>query len=209
MKKVVFAFARMNPPTKGHQLVIDKIVSISKEKGAEPFLFLSKSFDGKRNPLPYDYKVKIVKKFFPEVKVQDVKEINDPYKAILWLKEKGYTHIYFIAGSDRIGNYKSMKKYFQDDFKEFEIISAGERNADSDDVDGISASKMRTFVKVNDFSSFRKGLPKRATEKDAFDIYNQIKNHLNENLDEYFKNLLEEFLNEKEINKKLSPFLVS
>jgi hypothetical protein len=50
-------------------------------------------------------------------------------------------------------------------FKSVEVISAGERDPDADGASGMSASKLREFAAKNDFSSFRKGIPR--TLKDA------------------------------------------
>ena len=40
-KTAVMAFGRLNPPTKGHQLLVDNLEKVAKQVGGEPMLFLS------------------------------------------------------------------------------------------------------------------------------------------------------------------------
>ena len=55
-KEVFFAFGRMNPPTVGHEKLIEKL---SKTAGGSAYrVYLSQSTDPKSNPLPYKEKVK-------------------------------------------------------------------------------------------------------------------------------------------------------
>ena len=56
-RTAVLAFGRMNPPTRGHQLIIDKINDTARMYGGTPMLFLSHSNDSKKNPLSYDIKL--------------------------------------------------------------------------------------------------------------------------------------------------------
>ena len=41
---VIFSFARMNPPTQGHLLLMKKLVELGKKHNAVPLLFLSSFF---------------------------------------------------------------------------------------------------------------------------------------------------------------------
>ena len=61
-KNVFFTFGRMNPPTIGHGLLIDKLASMSNRN---PYrIYLSQSQDSKKNPLSYNDKVKFSRKMF-------------------------------------------------------------------------------------------------------------------------------------------------
>ena len=61
----VFTFGRFNPPTIGHEKVID---AVAKEQGKNPgapmYVFPSHSNDPKKNPLPHALKVAYMKKMF-------------------------------------------------------------------------------------------------------------------------------------------------
>lgn len=196
-EKIVFTFGRMNPPTSGHQILIDKIVSEAKKHDALPVVFLSRSVDKKKNPLPFDVKIRFARKFFPEVTFIDDPNIKTPINAFTWIANEGFKEVYFLAGSDRLAGYKEIAERNKTRFDVVELINAGDRDPDADDASGMSASKMRGFVKVGDYASFRKGMPKRATEKDAQELYRLLGDILNEGLDELLENFLGEMLNEE------------
>ena len=66
------AFGRMNPPTAGHEAVVKKIHSVSKEHGGDHTLILSHSQATKdgSNPLPPDVKLKHAKRAFPGTNIR-------------------------------------------------------------------------------------------------------------------------------------------
>ena len=70
MKKIVLAFGRMNPPTTGHQKLVNKIKSVARKHRATPALYLSHSQDKKKNPLSYDDKVRFATKAFGNIVTQ-------------------------------------------------------------------------------------------------------------------------------------------
>ena len=61
-KHIAFTFGRFNPPTIGHEKLINKVASV----GANEYIIVpSGSFDNKKNPLKVDDKVRIMKSMFP------------------------------------------------------------------------------------------------------------------------------------------------
>ena len=68
-KHGVMAFGRMNPPTAGHEQVVNKVHEVAKEHKAEHNVILSHSQDAKKNPLPVDKKVQHAKHAFPGTNV--------------------------------------------------------------------------------------------------------------------------------------------
>ena len=63
MKKVYATFGRLNPPTIGHELLINKVSKVASRNRADAFIFPSGSQDAKKNPLEYDEKIKYMKKY--------------------------------------------------------------------------------------------------------------------------------------------------
>ena len=181
MKKIVIIFGRFNPPTTGHELLVDKSFRHAKKLGAEYAIFTSKSNDPKKNPLSIDDKIKFMKLSFPKHKNRihhpDVIGIRTPAEVLEWLSENGYEELHFVVGSDRVKSFEgminSMQKKGYTKFKRVVVVSAGERDPDSDDVSGMSASKMRGFVKKGDFDSFTKGTPMNS--KDAKKMFDKLK----------------------------------
>ena len=62
---VVFAFGRLNPPTIGHQKLIERIITIAKRVKGLPVLYVSASQDKVKNPLTVKQKVAYLKKVYP------------------------------------------------------------------------------------------------------------------------------------------------
>ena len=61
-KTIFFTFGRMNPPTTGHEKLMNEL---SKKSGRNPYrVFLSQSSDNKKNPLDYIIKSKLSESFF-------------------------------------------------------------------------------------------------------------------------------------------------
>jgi hypothetical protein len=101
MPMATFCFGRMNPPTVGHRKVIQQTVELGKEHA---YIFASSKHDPKSDPLEYEVKTEFIKKIHPDYSNFMVTEyVSDPWKAACWLYDRGYRHITFVAGSDRLG----------------------------------------------------------------------------------------------------------
>ena len=171
---VVISFGRMNPMTNGHEKLADKLKSEAKTRGAEAKLYLSHSTNPKKDPLPYDTKVKFAKKAFGPI-VQ-----NSPARTIIEVAKElsgKYDSLVVVVGSDRIPEFKSLlTKYNGKDytFSSIEIVSAGERDPDAEGVTGMSGSKMRGFVASDDFNNFKKGVPSKLSDADAKQLFDAV-----------------------------------
>lgn len=167
-KEIVFTFGRFNPPTNGHEKLINKVASLA--KGNNYRVYASQSQDPKKNPLDFSTKVKVMRKMFPKHgrAIMADKGIRNALDILVKLYDQGFTKVTMVVGSDRVNEFSALtNKYngvkarhgmynFEDGIN---VVSAGERDPDSDDVSGMSASKMRAAAASNDFSSFSKGLP--------------------------------------------------
>jgi len=176
MKKVVIAFGRMNPPTVGHEKLVAKIKSEARKNRATPMLFLSHSQDKKKNPLSYEDKIRLSQKAFGKmVQKSNARTIIDVAKQL----EKQYDELIVIGGSDRVDEFqKLLDRYNGKDyaFEKINVVSAGERDPDSDDVSGMSASKLRSLAQTGNFSQFKGGLPRKLQRgKEAKEMYDKIR----------------------------------
>ena len=179
-KGVVFTFGRFNPPTTGHEKLVNKLNSM--KAYGDVLLFSSHSNDSQKNPLNHRDKIKFLKAFFgKKVTVIDA-DVKQIFQILVFLHEKKYTKIKMVVGSDRVREFDNIIKKYNSvkgrhgfyKFNEILVVSAGERDPDSDDVSGMSASKMREFAEKGDFESFKDGVPstgKRFAEK----LYKQIR----------------------------------
>jgi nicotinic acid mononucleotide adenylyltransferase len=159
MKSVVFTFGRMNPPTTGHQLLVNKLVAYAKQHGATPRVYLSHS-TGKKDPLQYDIKIGFARKAFGAI----VKKSNarNVIQILQSLEKDKFTDVTMIVGSDRVPEFKKLLNAYNGkeyNFDKITIVSAGERDPDADDVSGMSASKMRAHAVDNKDAEFMRGAP--------------------------------------------------
>jgi len=171
-KVAVVTFGRMNPPTIGHQKLVDNVLRVARQNKGEPMVFLSHTQKKDKDPLDYNTKIKIASKAFGKVVKKD--SVNNPFDVVYKMRDEGYTHVFFVAGSDRVPQYNAMfKKYSghsdpeKDIGVELQVVSAGDRDPDSDNAEGMSASKMRAFAMENDYSHFVLGSPEKLREPDV------------------------------------------
>ena len=206
---LTIAFGRFNPPTTGHEKLLDTVASSSDE--GDYIIVPSRSQDKKKNPLDPDTKVSIMRQMYPK---HSERIVNDPANRTIFdvLKKAhmdGYAGVRIIGGGDRVREFEKLSgdyngKLYQ--FDNVEVRSAGDRDPDGDDVSGMSASKQRKAAAEGDFASFRKGVPSTLNNKQARELYNnlraamQIKEGWNlwEIAPKFdWKNLRENFINDK------------
>jgi len=177
-KKIVFAFGRFQPPTTGHELLVNAVKKIASAQKADHVIYASRTQDKKSNPLPVDRKVYYLKRMFPNTNFvaanDEVRTFIEAAKAL----NKKYKNLVMVAGSDRVPDYKKfLDKYNGTEFKfdTIEVVSAGERDPDSDTAAGMSGTKMIEAAKKGDFVTFKRGLPHTLTELDGKRLMNEIR----------------------------------
>ena len=166
----VFTFGRFNPPTIGHEKLLDKVASVAKSNpGAPYYIFASHSENPKKDPLPYVKKVAYMKKMFSKHSRNITTSRNrNVFELAVTLHNKGHKAIVMVVGSDRVTEFdKLLNKYNGVEgrhgyygFDNIEVVSAGERDPDAEGVSGMSASKMRAAASSDDYDTFKLGLPK-------------------------------------------------
>ena len=189
MKKVVFTFGRLNPPTVGHQKLVDKITSTAKRERADAKVFLSHTQNNKKDPLNYAEKIRFARKAFGTV----IEQSNSKtIIQILQELQKKYTDIVLIVGSDRVSEFSGLLNKYNGgpfEFDSIDVRSAGARDPDAVGVAGMSASKLRALAIEGKFDTFKTGLPKKLSDSDAKDLYDTIRSVIKEDLDEQKKPL--------------------
>lgn len=150
-KHAAFVFGRMNPPTIGHEQLINTAAQAA--KGGDYYIFTSQTQDSKSNPLDYTTKIKFLSAMFPQHSKHIVanRELKTIMKVAEWLYNQGYRSVTFVAGSDRLDNFKKLltdyngidtgTTYFK--FKDINFISSGAREDGAEGLAGVSASIAR------------------------------------------------------------------
>ena len=178
---ITLVFGRFNPPTIGHQKLLDKAKKAA-GKGTLK-IYPSRSQDAKKNPLDTDTKYDVMQKMFPNLAGNIV---NDPESKTIFdvLKKAygdGYSNVNIVVGGDRVKEFDKLATEYNGklyNFNSVKTISAGNRDADAEGVEGMSASKMRKAAAENDFETFSKGVPKSLDDKTVKQLFNTVKKQM-------------------------------
>ena len=165
-KSLAFTFGRFNPPTIGHEKLINKVASV---RADDYRIYLSRSEDAKKNPLGANEKLRIMKKMFPRhARKIEINTTNMIFDICTKLYKQGVTEIFMVVGSDRVREFETIINKYNDiksrhghyKFDNVNVLSAGERDPDAEGASGMSASKMRAAAAKGDMASFQRGLPR-------------------------------------------------
>ena len=175
---LTIAFGRFNPPTTGHEKLLDTVAANSDE--GDYIIVPSRSQDKKKNPLDPDTKVSVMRQMFPQ---HSERIVNDPQNRTIFnvLKKAhmdGYAGVRIIGGGDRVQEFEKLSNDYNGklyDFDSVEVLSAGDRDPDGDDVSGMSASKQRKAAAEGDFAAFRKGVPASMNNTQARELYKNLR----------------------------------
>lgn len=186
-KKAVFVFGRMNPPTLGHELLIAKAIEVGRAEHSDTFVILSKTQDAKKNPISYHDKLAAINAALPRVNFIDSEKIKTIFDAVQFLIDSGYTDLILVCGSDRSAEYDTLfNKYINNPDPEKRLaltsfrtaVAGANRDPDSDDASGVSATKARNLAKAGDFEAFKKILPTQMPEDQAKVLFDDIRQNL-------------------------------
>jgi len=210
-RHAVLAFGRLQPPTTGHEVLVNKVKEVAKQHNAEHHIVLSHSNDAKQNPLTPQQKVKHAKRFFPGTNITTSdKEAPNFLTQASKLHKSGVTHLHMIAGSDRVPEYKKVLKKSNGthegalfNFKKIEVHSAGQRDPDAEGTTGMSGSKMRAHAQTGKFKEFKKGVPGHVSDAHAKELYNDLRKGMNikEDINQSFQDILLEGVHDQGIFK--------
>ena len=175
---LTIALGRFYPPTTGHEKLLDTVAANSDE--GDYIIVPSRSQDKKKNPLDPDTKVSVMRQMFPQ---HSERIVNDPQNRTIFnvLKKAhmdGYAGVRIIGGGDRVQEFEKLSNDYNGklyDFDSVEVLSAGDRDPDGDDVSGMSASKQRKAAAEGDFASFRKGVPASMNNTQARELYKNLR----------------------------------
>ena len=175
---VVFTFGRFNPPTTGHEKLIQKVKSVA---GSQPFrVYPSFSQNQKKDPLPHALKIAYMRKMFSRFAKNIVADKNSRTAIDIAVKlyDEGFKNLTMVVGSDRVKEFQRLlttyngvggKRHGYYKFDSINVVSAGERDPDAEGVEGMAASD-------GDFESFQQGLP--SGFKDAKKLYLDIRKYM-------------------------------
>ena len=194
----VFAFGRFNPPTIGHQKLLEKVIAMTKQVNGKGYIFLSQKQNNKTDPLNFKEKQDYLKMFYPQLAIGDA-GVKTIIQALQKIQAEGRTRIVMVAGSDRVEEFAKLLNQYNGKpdkagndlykFDSIDVVSAGERDPDQEGASGASASKARELAAKGQEHEFSKIIMGGDTGKKLYDI---IQDRLGKQIDENNKKLYNE-----------------
>jgi len=111
---VVFTFGRFNPPTTGHEKLIEKVAAVARSEKADFMVFPSQSTNPKKDPLDFRTKVSYMKKMFPKYSknIMSNKDAKSAFNIVPMLYKMGYERCIMVVGGDRVSEFETiLNKY--------------------------------------------------------------------------------------------------
>ena len=200
-------FGRFNPPTVGHEKLLDRVAQQAKSSGGEYRIYPSRSEDPKKNPLDAGTKIKFMKQAYPDHAnaIQNNEEMRTIFDVLSTLDAEGYSSVNLVVGGDRVSEFNSLAQKYNGDvytFDEINVVSAGARDPDGEGVEGMSASKLRKAAAEDDFNSFSKGMSKNLGKDGTEKLYMTLRQAMQV---EEFDDFAEASYDLYEIAPKLDP----
>jgi nicotinamide mononucleotide adenylyltransferase len=177
---LTIAFGRFNPPHLGHLQLMDTAAASAEQEGSDYMIVPSRSQDKKKNPLDPDTKVSLMRQIFPQHSERIMNDANT--KTIFDVLKKahndGYANVRIVGGADRVKEFDKLANNYNNNLYQFdniEVVSAGDRDPDSEGVEGLSASRMRLAAAEGDFKTFRAGMPPEMKPKDVRAVFDTVR----------------------------------
>ena len=176
------AFGRFNPPTTGHERLMNKVKQVAGKGNYE--IYPSRSNDPKKNPLDPETKIGYMQQMFPNHAKHIVNNPNAKtiFDALKGANERGAKSVNIVVGQDRQSEFQNLANKYNNKLYKFDrinVISAGDRDPDGEGVSAMSASKLRKAAADDDFKTFRGGIPKALKDDAARKLYDTMRQGMN------------------------------
>ena len=197
----VFAFGRFNPPTIGHEKLINKVQQIANKVNGKAFIFLSHTDGTAKDPIDFTTKLSYLRQHFqsdPKLSFGDIRA-NTIIKVMKVLEQEGRTKVIMVAGDDRVMEFQKLLNQYNGKqtkagnveytFDSIQVVSAGQRDPDASDITGVSASKARELAMKGQEHEFSKIVMGGDNGKV---LYDKIQDRFGKEVDENNKKLYNE-----------------
>ena len=207
-ESVVIVFGRFNPPTTGHEKLLTAASDEASRQKADLRIYPSRSVDPKKNPLQPGAKIDYMKKMFPDFEedIRDDANSKTIFDVLVACQNVGYRGVTIVVGQDRLNEFQGLSQKYNGDLYEFEeinVLSAGERDADAEGLEGMSASKLRKAAMDGNFKEFVKGVPNIGNDE-KMNLFKLLQKSMGVKKDD--KNNKKKEVKEWEYAPKLDPF---
>jgi hypothetical protein len=201
----VFAFGRFNPPTIGHEKLIQKVQSMTKQVNGKGYIFLAHTGGTQKDPIDFTTKLSYLRQHFQADKNLSFgdERANTIIKVMKVLQAEGRTRVIMIAGDDRVMQFQKLLNQYNGqptkagdveyEFDEIQVVSAGQRDPDAEDITGVSASKARELAIKGQEHEFSKMVMGGNNGKVLYDkIHDQFGKQVDENNKKLYNEAMED-----------------
>ena len=104
------------------------------------------------------------------------------------LQSRGYKNIIHVAGDDRVGEFQQIVERYNNkpdkvgnipfSFDTYKVVSSGERDPDSEGIEGVSASKVRKLALDNNYTGFTESMSTSIPDELKQEIFTKIKERI-------------------------------
>lgn len=184
-KTHVMTFMRANPPTIGHERVVNQVKQLATDLGGDHSVILSHTHDGQKNPLTAEQKLRHAQRAFPNTNVSTSSPESPSILHIASnLHKKGVNNLHVVVGQDRLkqfndllnkyNGYEGPHGYFN--FKNIQLHSAGDRDPDAEGIEGVSGTSQRKHALTGNRENFHIGAPSAMAPEHKDELMNDIIN---------------------------------
>jgi hypothetical protein len=172
---LIATVGRMNPPTCGHERIIEIVKATAHQCDGTPLILVTKTHD-KKNPLMLDDKVKHLRRAFPYSGLYT----TDSWVKTLEVMSSYYDELLLVCGSDREAHYERIiAETLRKSWSYASVLPVRRDENDANPMMNISATKMRQFAQACDFDSFYRHLPTNLKKYEyAKELYEDVKSKL-------------------------------
>ena len=153
----IFALGRYQPLTKGHEKVLRNMINLARNQNKTPIIYVSKGSyksrsDKTKNPFTQKERMAMMRTIFPNVNVRA--QVNNPVVTANSLNKP----VSICVGSNRVNAFRKMMNRYGHG-----VISGGNRNNTSNNISGVSGTKLRNWARSNNYAQYRNWVPQGFT----------------------------------------------
>lgn len=179
---------RFAPVHAGHAMMINHVLNAARSDNAKHTILTTATYDGKKNPLSPEQKVKHLKRAFRSANIE---ALNKSHPTLLHhlskLHDSGVKNLVVHAGSDRaheyhtlINKYNGVKgRHGHFNFNSIKVKTVGGTRTDADEgIAGASATKMRNAASAGDEKAFHAMAPSSMSTAHKREMYKDVRRGL-------------------------------
>ena len=187
IKALAVGWGRFNPPHIGHEVNFKQIVDLSKKHNADYRIYPTQSEDPKKNPLPFEEKVKFLRKMFPKYARNIIldKKIKTVFDMAKQAYKDGYTKFILGVGPNQVKTFSDLLNKYHKEGGDYyfpnglEVVDTGKGKRI------YSATQMRKAAVDNDLKAFALGVPKGFKEIEQ--MFNAVRKGMGLKESRYFR----------------------